>query len=103
MKRTDETALAEFYTEKGEFFGRTLAAEWTPPHSVAMADGALIIQSTRQFRTGPHSGRLIRAPHGLLDAFAALGDTSGQRNTLGSVAKCASGLLHTHVQKRMFA
>jgi hypothetical protein len=91
MKRNDEITMAEFYNEKGEVFGRTLGAEWTPPSRVAMFDGELTIQSTNQYRTGTNSGPLIRAPHGLLDSFVDLGSASKARNTLGFlVAKCPS-------------
>jgi hypothetical protein len=95
MKRNDEITMAEFYNEKGEFFGRTLGAGWTPPSRVAMVDGELTIQSTNQYRTGTNSGPLIRAPHGLLDSFVDLGSASKERTTLGFlVAKCPSDEKH---------
>jgi hypothetical protein len=87
MKRTEKNAMAEFYNENGELFGRTLAAAWTAPNKVTLADGALTIQSVNPYRTGTNSGPLIRAPHGLLDSFVALGAASDESNTLGSGLK----------------
>lgn len=85
VKRNYEAALAELVNEEGEFYGRTLGAEWTRPSSVELRAGVLCIQSTRRDGSRSHSERLIKAPHGLLDRFVSLGETSVQANTLAPV------------------
>src|SRR5947208_82303 len=48
-KRTNEAPMVEFLQEKGEFFGRTLSADWLAPESVKLSYGILRIRSTRQY------------------------------------------------------
>jgi hypothetical protein len=91
MRPADEAAMAEFYNDKGELFGRTLASEWLAPISVQFGNGSLRILSNRQYWSGNSSGRWIRPPQGLLDSFIALADAPSDEK-IGSFATQYGGL-----------
>jgi hypothetical protein len=76
MKRAHEVALADFHNATGELFGRTLAVDWVAPDSVELRNGRLTIRGTPHYLRASTRGCSIRAPHGLLDSFTSLADTS---------------------------
>jgi hypothetical protein len=86
MKRTDE-AMAEFLQDKGEFFGRSLSADWLAPDSVELSHGMLRIRGIRQYWSRGSPRRSTRPPPGLLDSFMALADDSSETVTLRSVLR----------------
>ncbi len=87
MKYTDEAAMSEFLQENGEFFGRTLSADWLAPESVELSHGILKIRGIRQYWSRGRSRRSIRPPLGLLDSFMALADDSSKTLTLRSLLR----------------
>jgi hypothetical protein len=87
MKRADDATLAEFLQEKGEFFGRTLSADWLAPESVELSHGILRIRGIRQYWGDNKPRRSIRPPPGLLDSFIALADDSSEKLTLRSLLR----------------
>jgi hypothetical protein len=86
-KRTNEAPMAEFLQEKGEFFGRTLSADWLAPESVYLSYGTLKIRGIRQYWSRGSQRRSTRPPHGLLDSFIALADDSSEKLTLRSLLR----------------
>jgi hypothetical protein len=87
MKHANDASMAEFLQEKGEFFGRSLSADWLAPESVKLSYGILRIRSIRQYWSDNKTRRSTRPPHGLLDSFIALADDSSEKLTLSSLLR----------------
>src|SRR6266566_5138201 len=88
MKRKHaEASMVEFLQENGEFFGRTLSADWLAPQSVELSQGMLRIRSTRQYWSDSKPRRSTRPPPSLLDSFTALADDSFEKLTLRSLLR----------------